>query len=147
MQTERPSLLRERRGLQLTHLCASCCCMPVHMPSSKRTSNSSVAALSPTASLDSFSAVRNLNNTTRSREKHGQELGTASFLATRQGVQDLSSSHRDQPWATAGKSSPGPLQGNPAPTTGLPGDSRDWALLPGKCGPETFQKPIKGPKK
>lgn len=106
MQTERPSLLRERRGLQLTHLCASCCCMPVHMPSSKRTSNSSVAALSPTASLDSFSAVRNLNNTTRSREKHGQELGTASFLATRQGVQDLSSSHRDQPWATAGKSSP-----------------------------------------
>ena len=77
------------------------------MPSSKRTSNSSMVALSPTASLDSFSAIRNINNKIWSREKYGQELGISAlffFLATVHGLQDLSSSNRDQTWATATKS-------------------------------------------
>ena len=72
--------LKKRRGLQLTNLCISCCWMLLHMPSSKRTSNSSMVALSPRASLDSFSAIRNLNHKIRSREKYGQEVGISSFF-------------------------------------------------------------------
>ena len=60
------------------------------------------------------------------------------FLATMHGLEDLSSSNRDQTWATAVKSVSQPLD-----CQGIP---RNWAFLLEECGPETFQKPINGPK-